>query len=75
MKCVITCSLVRVYHAIQGAVKNEYQVVAERRLAGGNQRNLVETPLHYHAAEYYTKSHELCHTVDQGWIYREANEA
>jgi len=75
MKCVITRSLLRVYHAIQGAVKNEYRVVAERRLAGGNRRNSVEIPLHHHAAEYYTKSHELCHTRDQGQIYSEANEA
>jgi hypothetical protein len=74
MKCVITCSLVRVYHAIQGAVKNEYRVVAERRLAGWNRKNSVETPLHHHVAEYYTKSNELCNTLDQGWIYHEANE-
>jgi hypothetical protein len=76
MKCVITCCLVRVYHAIQGAVKNEYRVVAGRRLAGWNRRNSVETPLHHHhVAKYYTKSHELCHTLDQVRIYREANEA
>jgi len=30
--------------------------------AGGNRRNSVEIPLHHHAADYYTKSHELSHT-------------
>ena len=75
MKCVITCCLVRVYIAIQGAVKNDYRIVAERRLAGGNRRNSVEIPLHHHAAEYYTKSHVVCHTRDQRQIYREHNEA
>jgi len=75
MKCVITCCLVRVYHAIQGAVKNEYRVVAERRLAGRSQRNSVETPLHHHTVVYYTKSHELCHTLNQARIYHETNEA
>jgi len=75
MKCVITCCLVRVYHAIQGAVKNEYRVVVERWLAEGNRKNSVKTPLHHHVAKYYTKSHELCHTLDKGRIYREATEA
>jgi hypothetical protein len=40
MKCVITCCLVRLYHAIQGAVNDEYRVVAERRLAGETEGTL-----------------------------------
>jgi len=46
-----------------------------KAISRGNRRNSVETPLHHHSAEYYTKSHEMSHTLDQGRIYREANEA